>query len=85
LLGSDFPAPSVDGRFPEMDMCKYWRTVSIVGKKDNMMIEIATAGDFTVNANSADITTKIPTAGMAWRTAKITTPSCKDLLLSHCM
>jgi hypothetical protein len=47
-----------------------------------MMIEIATVGDFTASANCTDVTVKIPTAGMACKTANITTPSCcRELLV----
>jgi hypothetical protein len=50
--------------------------VTMVGRKHNMMIDITTAGDFTASANSMDVRVKIPTAGMACKIAKVTTPSC---------
>jgi len=48
----------------------------MVGRKQNMTIKIATNGDFTAKASSTDVTTKIPTAGMACKIPKITVPSC---------
>jgi hypothetical protein len=51
-----------------------------------MMMEIATAGDFIVSANSTDVTAKIPTAGMACRAVKITNPSCcREFVTQVCM
>ena len=48
------------------------------------MIDIATAGDFTADANCKDVMTKIPTAGMACKTAKTTTPRCcRKILIRH--
>jgi hypothetical protein len=56
----------------------------MVGRKHNMMIEIATVGDFTTCANCTDVTVKIPTAGMACKIANITTPSCCKGIVGHC-
>ena len=75
------PANGTDGRSPEMAMWRYRKIVTMVGRKHNMMIDIATVCDFIASANSTDVTAKMPTAGMACKTAKTTTPSsCKDLL-----
>jgi hypothetical protein len=77
------PTNGTVGRFPGMATWRYRKMVTMVGRKHNMMIDIATVSDFTASANSTDVTAKIPTAGMACKTAKITTPSCcKDLLES---
>jgi hypothetical protein len=69
------PANGTDGRWPEMAMWRYRKIITMVGRKHNMTIDIATVGDFTASANSTDVTMKIPTAGMACKIAKITTPS----------
>jgi hypothetical protein len=56
----------------------------MIGRKHNMMIDIATGGDLIANANSTDVTAKIPTAGMACKIAKMTAPSCWRKLLVRC-
>jgi hypothetical protein len=70
------PANGTDGKSPEMAMWRYRKIVTMVGRKHNIMIDIATVGDFTASANSTDVMVKTPTAGMACKIAKITTPSC---------
>jgi hypothetical protein len=75
------PANGTDGRSPAMATWRYRKTVTMVGRKHNMMIDIATVGEFTASTNSTDVTVKMPMARMACKTAKITTPSCcRDLL-----
>jgi hypothetical protein len=46
------------------------KIVTIVGRGRNMMINIATVGDFTASANSTDVTAKIPTAGIGMQNCK---------------
>jgi hypothetical protein len=77
------PANGTDGRSPEMAMWRYRKIVTIVGRKHNMMINIATVGDFTASANSTDVTAKFPTAGMACKIAKTTAPSCWKEVVSQ--
>jgi hypothetical protein len=75
------PANGTDGRSPEMAPWRYRKIVAMVGRKHNMMIDIATVSDFTASANSTHVMAKIPATGTACKTAKITTPSCcRDLL-----
>jgi hypothetical protein len=47
-----------DGRSSEMVMWRYRKIVTMVGRKHNMMIDIATVGDFTASANSTDVTVR---------------------------
>jgi hypothetical protein len=44
-----------------------------------MMIETATAGDFTAIINSTDVTARIPIAGIACKIPQIAAPSCCNL------
>jgi hypothetical protein len=69
-----------DGRSPEMVICCR-KIVTMVGRKHNMIIDIATGGDLIANVNSTDVTAKIPTAGMACKIVKMTAPSCWRVLL----
>jgi len=55
-------------------MRRYWEIATMVGRKQNMMIEIATIGDFTAITNCTDVKAKIPTAGMACKITIIIVP-----------
>jgi hypothetical protein len=57
-------------------MRRYWKIATVVGRRQNMVMEIAAIGDFTAIANCTDVRTKIPTAGMACKMPDITVSSC---------